>query len=175
MPKSKKKSTGLLDTWGRKNRKLEDIKCLNCTKIFRPLRTTSKYCSRKCMWANNGGHNKKQESWWVNNKGYVEGRIWLDEHTQIRVKKHRWNMEKHLNRKLLSDEDVHHKDGNKQNNAIENLEVINHGFHTKEHNKKRTWKRGYKLKITDDERKRRSEAMRKIRQTDLISKAKGEV
>ena len=36
MPKTEKNSEGLLDTWGRKNRKIEDKKCLNCGKVFRP-------------------------------------------------------------------------------------------------------------------------------------------
>jgi len=64
----------------------------------------------------------------------MEGRIWLDDYTQIRVKKHRWLMEKHLGRSLLIDEDVHHKDGNKLNNDMSNLEVISHGAHTTLHN-----------------------------------------
>lgn len=93
------------------------------------------------MWANNGGNNKKPETWWVNNRGYVEGRIWLDEHTQIRIKKHRWIMEKMLGRKILPDEDVHHKDENKLNNEPSNLEVIMHADHTIHH------KTGQKLSL----------------------------
>lgn len=136
MPPKEKPTKGLLDTWGRKNRKLQDRECPECRKTFRPIRTAARYCSRPCMWANNGGQNKKPECWWVNSRGYIEGRIWIDEHTQIRVKKHRWLMEKHLGRKLLSNEDVHHKDENKRNNRLTNLEVISHAEHTKHHNRK---------------------------------------
>jgi hypothetical protein len=78
---------------------------------------------------NNGGQNRKPETWWTDTKGYIQGRVWIGD-KQIRVKQHRWIMEKHLGRALLPNEDVHHKDGDKQNNAIENLEVIDHALHT---------------------------------------------
>lgn len=137
--------------------------CANCRTPFTPIRKTSRYCSRPCMWANNGGHNRKPETWWINAKGYTEGKVWVDEHTQIRVKKHRWLMENHLGRKLRADEDVHHKDGDKQNNVIENLEVISHGDHSTHHNLKRTYKSGYKLKLTTEQRAERSAAMKAMR------------
>jgi predicted naringenin-chalcone synthase len=38
---------------------------------------------------------------------------------------HRYNMAVKLNRPLMKDEVVHHIDGNKQNNSIENLELWN--------------------------------------------------
>lgn len=46
---------------------------------------------------------------------------------------HRMLMEKHLGRKLDRYEIVHHVDGNTSNNQIENLEVIEYGYHTKMH------------------------------------------
>lgn len=42
-------------------------------------------------------------------------------------------MEQHLGRPLLSEEDVHHIDGNKDNNDISNLEVCIHGVHQQQH------------------------------------------
>lgn len=42
-------------------------------------------------------------------------------------------MEKHLGRKLRSDEVVHHKDGDKSNNSIENLEVMTLSEHSRFH------------------------------------------
>ncbi len=138
MPKANKPADGLTDSWGRKNRMLADRLCPHCGKPFRPLRDSSRYCSRPCLWANNGGQNRKAEVWWINSRGYVEGRIWLDEHTQVRVKKHRWLMEQKLGRRLLPAEDVHHKDENKLNNDMKNLELISHGGHTRLHNLKRS-------------------------------------
>lgn len=42
-------------------------------------------------------------------------------------------IEERLGRKLFPYEDVHHIDGNKDNNNIENLKVVNHGEHQRNH------------------------------------------
>ena len=46
---------------------------------------------------------------------------------------HRDLMEAYLGRELSSDEVVHHKDGNKKNNEINNLEVLPLSFHVSKH------------------------------------------
>ena len=48
---------------------------------------------------------------------------------------HRLIMEQHLGRKLTRGETVHHVDGNKTNNEITNLELMQLGKHSKLHNK----------------------------------------
>lgn len=146
MPKAKTQNSGLLDTWGRRNRKIPDKICAECKSIFRARKISAKYCSKKCLWANNGGHNKVEECWWINEKGYIEGKVWINNDTQIRTKQHRWIMEKHLGKTLGKEYDVHHKNGIKTDNRIENLEVIKHGEHTSISNKTRIYKRGYKIK-----------------------------
>lgn len=119
----------LVDSWGRKNRKHADKKCETCMRLFRPKRKHSRFCSRPCLWKTNGGKNKKPESWWMSNRGYYCGNVWI-EGKRIYYRKHRWIMEKHLGRKLLPNEDVHHKNGIKTDNTISNLEVMDHAKHT---------------------------------------------
>lgn len=173
MPAALNPSVGsVLDTWGRQNnRRLHDHICETCGQSFRPKRSASRFCSRPCMWAQNGGQNRKEESWWVNANGYVEGRMWEGD-VQRSVKAHRYVMELILGRRLAPSEDVHHIDGNKRNNHPTNLQVLEHGAHSSLSNMGRVYKRGYSLVLSADERLARAERMRAIRRLS-IAKAEG--
>jgi hypothetical protein len=63
------------------------------------------------------------------NNGYIQ--LYLENHKV--VEEHRYVMVQHLGYELTSDEVVHHKDENKHNNAIENLQVKTRSEHLAEH------------------------------------------
>ena len=140
----------------RSSRELTDKQCQQCSKTFRPRRASAKYCSRPCAWANNGGHNRKREVWWTNSRGYIEGRITMPDDSRRTVKQHRWLMEQWLGRILLPSEIIHHTNGNKADNRIQNLQIMETGSHSSIHNRERTYRRGYKLNLTSGQRLERS-------------------
>ncbi len=57
-----------------------------------------------------------------------------------------------FNGKVPEGYDVHHIDGNKKNNEIENLEILNRSDHAKEHGRR----------LTDEQREERAERLRKM-------------
>ena len=84
--------------------------------------TGTKFCSRAC-------HSASRRTGTIL-KGYR--RVRDDNGKQ--VFEHRLVIERHLNRKLTPFEVVHHKDGNKLNNALSNLEVLSsQSDHVQEH------------------------------------------
>lgn len=71
-------------------------------------------------------------------RGYVV--IWNPAHPMARkngyVLEHRLIMANHLGRMLKDDEHVHHKNGNRQDNRIENLELVSSSEHPSKHLRK---------------------------------------
>ncbi len=102
-------------------------KCINCSKKFELIwRKTQKFCSHKCFRQYNRGKNSYQFKGRIgDSRGYIK--IYMPEHPYANKKyvlEHRLVMEKHLGRYLHSDEIVHHLNEIKDDNRIENLELM---------------------------------------------------
>lgn len=132
-------------------------KCIICGKIFisSPCRK-KQTCSRQC-----GGKLKsriylKEKHWnwnggkYIDKNGYI--RILSPNHpfamSDGYVREHRLIMEQKLGRYLMPLEDVHHINRNKQDNRIENLELIPHYKHSSKTNLNRTFTKEHKIKLS---------------------------
>lgn len=101
--------------------------CKGCGKPFYCIQSrinTAKFCSISCGLRGENNHNWKNGT--LNWAGYklimVDGK---------HVREHRYVLERYLKRKLSPDEEVHHKNGIKTDNRIENLEILSKGNHSK--------------------------------------------
>lgn len=76
--------------------------------------------------------------WAPNSQGYITNMIPREKGEGDRILEHRRVMENYLGRKLIggqgpNSEIVHHIDGNKENNNIENLELMTQSQHSRMH------------------------------------------
>lgn len=106
--------------------------CSNCGNKFEDYRhnkTDFVFCSQKCSKEFQKGENAFSfKGGSITYQGYKANKI-----KGKYVLEHRTIIEKSLGRKLAKDEVVHHKDGNKLNNTISNLQLMKKRDHDKLH------------------------------------------
>lgn len=85
-------------------------------------------------------HYKWKGGLFLDRRGYRHIRVYDDDGKSRLVREHRLIMERHLGRPLGVDEVVHHKDGNKLNNTVENLYVTTQSEHVRIETKKGTYR-----------------------------------
>lgn len=115
--------------------------CHTCgTEVFRYGSQFRKFCSRKCMY-----EGRKGRKHWSYKGVYPGGRYMRRRLDDGRVvQEHRFIMQQHLGRKLSENEHVHHINGDRFDNRLENLQVINHREHASLHasdRRKKGWSR----------------------------------
>lgn len=121
-------------------------KCDYCGKEFRTYKCYEKrgrkhrFCSKSCE-AKYKTLNNSLENWNGGTISKSTGYRYIEIDGKQR-EEHRLVMEKHLGRKLKRNEIVHHINGIKTDNRIENLELMTQSEHVKLHNEQKR-----KLKI----------------------------
>lgn len=149
--------------------------CVTCKNVFCSIYKKQKFCSRPCVFKfmkgkppSNAGIRRSREArlnmslsrmaekhhrWQGGRKikgGYVC--IYSPSHPfsdQKRyVKEHRLIMEKHLGRILDRSEIVHHVNHDRQDNRIENLQVMSNSEHIRLHKKGSTHSKESRIKIS---------------------------
>lgn len=101
--------------------------CVQCGKPWQTQNYKSRFCSNTCSAIVFSGPSNG--AWkggrYIDGSGYVMLSIPGRGH----VPEHRWIMEQHLDRELESHEIIHHKDHDKSNNDIDNLELTTRKDH----------------------------------------------
>jgi hypothetical protein len=111
-----------------KRKKRVKVECGACKKLFmarrsRILKGRGRFCSKQCVheWMKTlvGEKNKNYRGGFISKYGYRMFKVCGRDQFE-----HRMIMEKHIGRMLKPEERVHHINGNKLDNRIENLKLF---------------------------------------------------
>lgn len=114
------------------------VSCSDCGKYRWVCYINKKPISTRCSKCNKPINAKGERNYFwnggktIDSSGYVNIKIWRDNPYYSMAKKigyvleHRLVMAQHLGRCLLKSEIVHHRNGIKSDNRIENLELVSH-------------------------------------------------
>lgn len=135
----------------RKNGK--DVVCQGCGEVYYValgrLKET-KYCSLSCHGRSVLGrpeiqakirrrYGAENNRWKGGRRKHTQGYVWILVNGKYYLE-HRYIMMQSLKRPLAKGEQVHHKNGNKLDNRIENLELVNVADHIRQHHKEGLYK-----------------------------------
>lgn len=111
------------------------VKCDNCgveaeRKWAWAKRSIDHFCSKDCLYEHRRKNPDKQPNWKGGRRLKTDGYIAIKDHSHPNSAKdgyileHRLVMSNHLKRPLETWEVVHHVDGDKANNKLDNLELL---------------------------------------------------
>lgn len=128
----RQKRTGTVEAYG--GRLSKTTTCGSCGQPIhiqpnQVARGEGKFCSVRCKVDSQTGVERVSDSKYARGDGYIAVKIGIRQY-QL---EHRLVMERHIGRSLDTDEHVHHINGVRDDNRIENLEVMSNAEHQRLH------------------------------------------